>query len=380
MMRTDSGYSVNLNSIFLGIITVVLLMMLWQIRGILMLAVAAVMLTVLASMPVRFFMKFGVNRGLAILLSMVGGVVALIFLGMLVFPTLIAQFAVLFTDIIPSGINQLIDLWNSGEFYERIPYLQDALANVEIDGDLINQGVQQVSQALSRVGGSVLPLLGGVASAGLSMLIVFFLCIYLISQPDRYINGIISLSPLWYRDRTREILERIDTTIRAWLRVTAASMILIGLGTAAGLWLVGIDQWAALGVLSGALSFIPNFGTVAALIPAVAVAIVQAPGSVIVVVLIILVMSFIQAQIIGPILTAGTMNLAPVLVLVGQIVFGVFFGFLGIMLAVPLTAICVVLVEELYIKDVLGDIDDDEKTKNVESIETDDGMLFAEGD
>jgi predicted PurR-regulated permease PerM len=202
--------------------------------------------------------------------------------------------------------------------------------------------------------------------------------VYLLSQPDRYINGIISLSPLWYRDRTRDILKRIDTTIRAWLRVTAASMVLIGFGTALGLWVVGIDQWAALGVLSGALSFIPNFGTVAALIPAVAVAIVQAPGSVIVVVLIILAMSFIQAQVIGPILTAGTMNLAPVLVLVGQIIFGVFFGFLGIMLAVPLTAICVVLVEEIYIKDILGDTEDDEKVKNIDP--SDDGMMFAEGD
>jgi predicted PurR-regulated permease PerM len=378
MMRTDSGYTINLNNVFVGIVMVVLLLVLWQIRGILMLTVAAVMLTVLASMPVRFFMKFGVNRGLAILFSMAGGVFLLIVLGLLVFPTLITQFAVLFTDIIPSGINQLIELWNSGEFYERVPYLQDALANVEIDGNLINQAVQQISQALSRVGGSVLPLLGGVASAALGTLIVFFLCVYLISQPDRYINGIISLSPMWYRERTREILERIDTTIRAWLRVTAASMVLIGLGTALGLWVVGIDQWAALGVLSGALSFIPNFGTVAALIPAVAVAIVQAPGSVIIVVLIILAMSFIQAQVIGPILTAGTMNLAPVLVLVGQIIFGIFFGFLGIMLAVPLTAICVVLVDEIYIKDILGDTDDESKMKNVDP--TDDGMMFAEGD
>jgi predicted PurR-regulated permease PerM len=107
------------------------------------------------------------------------------------------------------------------------------------------------------------------------------------------------------------------------------------------------------------------------------VAIVQVPGSVLVVIIIIVVVSFIQAQVIGPILTAESMNLAPVLILVGQIVFGLFFGFLGVMLAVPLTAVTVVLVEEIYIRDVLGDESSEEKEK-VE--DKDDGLVFAEAD
>jgi predicted PurR-regulated permease PerM len=65
--------------------------------------------------------------------------------------------------------------------------------------------------------------------------------------------------------------------------------------------------------------------------------------------------SFIQTQIMIPLLVAGSIRLPPVLVLIGQIVAGVFFGFLGIMLAVPITAIVLVLVQEIYVKDVLGD-------------------------
>lgn len=352
----------SLYTVLLGLVAIVVLLAVWQVRGILMLLFAAVMLSALASLPVRFFMGYGVNRGIAIFLSMASGVGIIILLSLLVFPTLITQFAVLFTDIIPSGINQIIEWWNSGEIYNQAPFLEEVLAdvNLEIDGQLINQAIQQISQTVSRVGGSVIPLLGGVASAALSSLIVFFLCIYLIAQPDTYIDGIIALTPINYRSRMREILERIDETVDAWLKVTGVSMLFIGTGTGLGLAIIGVDQWVALGVLAGALSFIPNFGTVAALIPAVAVTIVQAPGSVFFVVFIIVAMSFIQAQIVGPILTAGTMNLPPVLVLIGQIVFGVFFGFLGIMLAVPLTAIVVVLVEEMYVKDFLGDTREDD--------------------
>jgi predicted PurR-regulated permease PerM len=60
--------------------------------------------------------------------------------------------------------------------------------------------------------------------------------------------------------------------------------------------------------------------------------------------------------VVGPLLVAESIKLPAVLVLLGQIVAGAFLGFLGIMLAVPLTAIVMVLVQEIYIKDVLGDV------------------------
>lgn len=385
MIRTDSGYARQINTIFVAIITIIFFVGLWQIRSILMLAVAAVMLTVFFTMPVRFFMRWGINRGIAILLSIVSGIILVIILSLVVFPTLFSQFNVLFTSTIPRGIDQLITLWNDKErLHDTFPFLDTLLSSVDfasfqIDADFINQAVTQATNAVNRLGGSVLPLLGGVASAFLSFTIVFFLCIYLIAEPDKYIRGIILLTPLWYRDRMREILVRLDTTIRAWLKVTIVSMLFVGTGTAIGLALVGVEQWLALGVLAGASSFIPNFGTFIALVPAIAVAIIQVPGSVWIVIVIIVIISFVQAQIIGPILTAESMNLPPVLILIGQIIFGLFFGFLGVMLAVPLTAISAVLIEEIYIKDVLGDTSTEEDKAKVDA-DADEGMVFAETD
>lgn len=384
MIRTDSGYVKNINTIFVAIFTILVLLAVWQIRSILMLAVAGVMLTIFFSIPVRFFMRWGIGRAISIFLSMASGIFIIVLLSFLVFPTLFSQFGVLFTSTIPNGIEQLIEQWNSGEIYEQVPILEDFVENfdlsaIEVDIDLLNQVLSQISQAVNSLGGSVLPLLGGVASVALSIVIVFFLCVYLIAEPNKYINGIIHLTPLWYRDRMRQIIVRLDETIRAWIRVTGVSMLLIGGGTGLGLAIVGVEQWLALGVIAGVLSFIPNFGMIATLIPAIAVTIVQVPDAVLIVLLIIVVISFIQAQIVGPILTAETMNLPPVLILVGQIIFGIFFGFLGLMLAVPLTAMTVVLVEEIYVKDVLGDNSSDiQKTKD-EPYE-DDGLIFAEAD
>jgi len=357
MIRTDSGFSKNINWVFVGIISIVFVAAMWSIRSILMLAFAAVLLTVFVSIPVRFFVNRGVSRPLAIVLANVLGIISVVILMALVFPTLVDQFRVLFTDIIPRGVDRLIEAWNRGDFNTTFPFLEDVLSNVNIaiTPDFINQALTQIVNALGSLSVSVVPLVGSVANLLLSTLIIFFLCVYFLAEPQRYLDGVVSLTPLWYRDRMREILVRLDKTIRAWWRVTAASMLVVGLGTAVGLAIIGVEQWAALGVLSGVLSFIPNFGPLLALIPSIAVAVIQTPESTLLVVVIIYGVSFLQSQIIGPLLASESMNLAPVLVLVGQIVFGVFFGFLGVMLAVPLTALTVDLVSEIYVKDVIGD-------------------------
>jgi len=91
-------------------------------------------------------------------------------------------------------------------------------------------------------------------------------------------------------------------------------------------------------------------------VPSVAVGIVEAPDNVIWVVLIIYGVSFFQSQVISPVLASERMNMPAILILLGQIIFGFFFGFLGLMLAVPLSACVAVLVDEMYVKDVLGDL------------------------
>lgn len=354
-LKTDTGHLRNINWIFIAVLTVGILLAMWQIRTILLLAVGAVILTVFASIPVRFFVEKGINRGIAIMISMALGVVIVTVFVMLVFPMLFQQFSLLATDIIPRGIQRLIDEWNSGRLYEQVPVLEEILQDIEITSDVLNEIINQLSEALGRLGGSVLPLLSDVASTFLSILIVFFLCVYFIAEPDRYINGVIKITPVWYRGRMRDILGRLDFTIRSWIKITGLSMLTVGVLTSAGLALLGIQQWAALGVLAGVMSFIPNFGTIIVLIPSMAVAIIQAPGNIGLVFLVIYGVSFFQSQIVGPLLANESMNLAPVLVLIGQIVFGIFFGFMGVMLAVPLAAMLTVIIDEVYVHDVLGD-------------------------
>jgi predicted PurR-regulated permease PerM len=366
--------------VLIAVVVVVLLIAAWFIRGILLLTLASVILVVLFTMPIRFFIRLGVPRPLASLLSLLLITFSIIVLMLAALPTLVQQFTTLATVIIPQGIQAIITQWQSGAIVRQYPFLK-FVESINIDmPTLINTISGQLAQAAGQFGVSVLPVLGGVADTVLSVLIMFFLSVYLLSNPEMHSEALIRLFPLGYRSRAREIFARLDLTLRGWLRATVISMALVGVATWGGLTLLGIQQAAALGVLAGLLSFIPNFGTIVVLIPSIAVGIVQIPNNWVWVIVVIYGVSFVQSQILTPLLISGSIRLPPVLVLLGQIVAGAFFGFLGLMLAVPLTAILMVLVQEVYIKDMLGDRSVDAPRLIVdEAVVSEAGMSRVEG-
>ncbi len=365
-VRSTRSINIGLRNIVATILILLGLVFVWQIRGTLMLTFAAVILVVLFTMPVRLLVdRFKMHRVFAILISVIGFFVILGVIGMPVLRTIANQYEPL-RSAVERGFEQVSASFTREALIEQNSIFRDVILIIDdltADGDnaqpiddFIGQALTQVTDAVGRLGGSVLPVVGGVANTILSALIIFFLSMYLLAEPALYVDGIIKLTPIWYRGRMRNILRRLDSTLRAWLSVTLVSMLLVAFLTGAGLWLAEIREEAfALGVLAGLLSFIPNFGPVVALIPSVAVAIVEAPHNVIWVVVIIYGVSFLQSQLLSPILASERMNMPAISILLGQIIFGFFFGFLGLMLAVPLSACVAVLVDEIYIKDVLGD-------------------------
>ena len=367
-LRESRSINIGLRNIVATILILLGLIFAWEIRGTLMLTFAAVVLVVLFTMPVRMLMRrFEMNRLVAIVVSVIGFFVILALIGLPISRTIATQFNVLASEVIPQGLEQARESITGEAIVEQFPFLEGVIAgdnNDLISDDLINQFISQVTDALGRLGGTVLPVVGGVANTILSALIIFFLSMYLLAEPQHYVNGIIKLTPIWYRDRMRTILRKIDSTLRAWLAVTAVSMVVVAVLTGLGLAVLNIREWLALGVLAGVLSFIPNFGPVVALVAAVPVAFVQARENVLWTVVIIYGVSFFQSQVVSPVLASERMNMPAILILLGQIIFGFFFGFLGLMLAVPLSAVVAVLVEEIYVKDVLGDFPQEQQVES----------------
>ncbi len=365
--------------VLIAFLTAIILVGAWIVRGVLMLMLASIILVVVFTLPVRFFIRLGLSRGLATLLSLLLILLIVAILFSVALPELIAQFDVLLTQLIPEGFQRLLTELQTEEArqqYQNIPIVGDFLLNISGGENaasiamLLEDLGPQIAQSLGQIGGTVIPVIGGVADVLLSLLVVVFLSLYLLADPEGYMRGAVRMFPVWYRPRVEEIFGRLDLTLRSLMKTTIVSMGFVGVVTWFFLAILGIEQAAALGVLAGILSFIPNFGPMLTLIPAIAVGVIQAPDSLGWIVLIVYGASFLQSQIVSPLLIAGSVNIPPIAILLGQIICGAFLGFLGLMLAVQITAIVLVIVREVYIKDMLGD-----KSNDVVVVEEKTGIL-----
>lgn len=206
---------------------------------------------------------------------------------------------------------------------------------------------------LSRVGGIFSTTIGAVGN----FFIVILLAIYLAAEPKFYTDGFTKLFPIGRRARVSEVLAAIGETLRWWLIGKAGSMIFIGILTWIGLSIIGVPLALTLGLIAGLLSFIPNFGPIISAVPAVLLAFVASPISAVYTIALFIGVQLIESNIVTPIIERETIELPPAITIIFQLALAVLVGGLGLVLATPLLAVILVLVQMVYIEGVLGDRD-----------------------
>jgi predicted PurR-regulated permease PerM len=343
---------------------------LWISRDMLMLTLSAVILAILITTPVRFLGRMGVNRSMAIVITLILVIIAVALLTALLLPGLIDQFRQLIAVLGRALSFNTVSIYDrrldstdltlllrramqpatSFDIFSNLSFLQG------VDLSQISKELSgQVLASVSAIPSQVFPFVGGVASILLSILIVVFMAIYFVADPMSYQRGLMRLFPHSYRLRVKEILARLEHSMRSVLQVQAVIMVLTGASTGVALFFMGIPLAGALGTLTFLFAFVPNFGPLVALIPIVAVVILNAPSKVLVVIAVFYGLQLLINQLIAPLLVGQGANIPPVVIIAAQVLAGIFFGFLGLLLSVPLAAIATVLVREVYIRDILGD-------------------------
>lgn len=323
------------------------LYILWQFRQMLLLLFTAVVLATALNSLIRWIQgRTSWPRGRSLLTA-----IALVFLGAgaflaVVLPPFVGQFQQLI-ELIPDGIDQLSDL--------RDQFVSDPPGWFPQDLNLPEPSVliQQISGVSSRVFSNFVAFFSSSATILLQLLLVTALTLMLAADPDSYRKLLLRLFPSGYRRHANDILGQCETALLGWLGGVSLSSLFVALLCFAGLSLLRVQFAFAHAVLAGVFNFIPNIGPALSVVFPLGVALSNSFGRAIAVVVLYVVIQNLESYVLQPTIMRHQVSLLPAATLIAQLFFANFFGPVGLVLALPLTVVSRVWIEEAWVKDHL---------------------------
>ena len=180
-------------------------------------------------------------------------------------------------------------------------------------------------------------------------------------NPDAYQKVFIRIFPSFYRRRVGGIVQECEVSLGGWVTGASIGVLVVGLMSLVGLSILGVKAALALGVLAGFMNLIPNLGPTMSVVPAMAIALLDNPWKAVAVFILYFIIQQAESNFITPVVMAHQVSLLPAVTLISQLFFVTFFGFLGLFLALPLTVVAKIWVQEVLIKDVLDNWNNNEE-------------------
>ncbi|MEO6583373.1 MAG: AI-2E family transporter, partial [Ferruginibacter sp.] len=181
--------------------------------------------------------------------------------------------------------------------------------------------------------------------------VILFLGIFFTVSPNVYKKGIVHLIPKKGQKKGEDILNKLGSNLKKWLKGKFFAMFVVFILTSIGLLILGIPLWLVLALIAGLLNFIPNFGPIIAMIPAVLIALMQGPSTAAIVAGMYILIQVIESNFITPMVQQKLISIPPALIISAQLLISPLTGGWGLVLATPLMLIIMILVQELYIKE-----------------------------
>ena len=299
--------------------------------------VAAAGIAYVLDPPTTRLTRLGLGRGLAALFVILALLAGVLLFALLLYPLILQQIGLLLGRI-PQYV-QLLQRWAS----EVIMDLQ-----TNFGSDVVNDKLRDV---VSSQAGNMLTFLAtaltSVTGAGFAIFNVLTLAVvtpvvgfYLLRDWPRVIGMVDSWLPHRYVDVIRAQAREIDRILSAWVRGQALCCLILALYYASALTVAGLDLGLIVGMAAGLLSFIPYVGSITGGVTAVGLALAQFPHwrGVVVVGAVLVVGQILEGYVIYPRFLGDRVELPAVWVIFALFAGGAAFGFLGVMLAVPIAA------------------------------------------
>ncbi|WGW02260.1 AI-2E family transporter [Tropicibacter oceani] len=256
-------------------------------------------------------------------------------------------FVIMAVAVIPTLVQQTLSLFDLAPqlFRDLQAFLTERFPSVIVEDSPIRKTLAQIGTTIQSKGGELLNTALSSAASLLNLALLFVIvpvvAVYLLLDWDNMVARIDELVPLDHRDTVRQLAGDVDRVLAGFVRGMGSVCIILGMYYAAALWLVGLQFGLVVGVIGGLLTFIPYVGAIVGGALAIGLALFQFWGDWWMIVIVWAIFQsgqFIEGNILTPRMVGNSVGLHPVWLLLALSVFGSLFGFVGMLVAVPLAA------------------------------------------
>lgn len=315
-----------------GIATVVFVVILW--------ALGDVILPFVLGGAVAYFLdpvadrleRMGLSRTAATVVITLVAIMVFILLALLVVPTLVQQTASLIESV-PQMVRNIQRFLT-----ERFPSIVD-------EGSILRQSLQQLGETLQSRGGELLNSLLTSAMSVINLITLFVIVpvvgFYMLFDWDRMVSKVDDLLPRDHAPTIRQLASEIDDTIASFIRGMGTVCLILGTYYAVALMLVGLQFGLVVGFIAGLITFIPYVGALVGGALAIGLGLFQFWGDwvhIIMIAAIFVIGQVVEGNFLTPKLVGESVGLHPVWLIFALSVFGALFGFVGMLVAVPVAA------------------------------------------
>jgi predicted PurR-regulated permease PerM len=304
----------------------------------------AMLMTIVIAIPLAAaanrLERYRIPRPAGALLTLLGGIGALVLVIYLLIPPFVDQ-TNQFVDDVPSIVHNLEDL-----------YADVTGQNSSEVGDKVQNFVERYTDEPDRLIGPLTSIGLNVAGILGALVLILITAYYMAIRPEPLVEGLVRLAPPPRREHLRVVLARIRQSWIGWLEGVAIDMLVTGVMLYVALTIVGLDFAIFFAVLSSLLVVVPYFGAIAGAVPPVLFALTDSPGKAVLVLGAYILVQQLESNVTIPIIMAQRVRLHPAVIAIGVVVVGQLFGFVGLFVAVPILSLIIIVVEEFWVKPV----------------------------
>lgn len=292
---------------------------------------------------VTWLQKNGFKRAIATVMVFL----SFISLVALFFVLLIPSFADQINEFIGSAPNVLNNIKNFGEnLFDKLNNIYDYdFTNIK---EQLYGGLSNIVSGLTvTLPNKVISIASSIVSGGLNIIFGLFIAFYMLFDFNNVRKHLFNLLPKSIHADAITLTDRLNKTLKSYVQGTLLIMLLLFIFQSITLAIAGLSSPMLFGMFCAVTNVIPYIGPYIGGIPAVIVGFTISPATGIFTLLAVVIAQFLESYFLNPIVMSKTMKLHPVTIMIGLLIFGHFFGILGMVLATPIIS-CIKIIFNFF--------------------------------